>query len=96
MSGEREGEKGKEHEEAMSNTVIGNTHTVSTVQTCMHTIHVHVDTPTSLWSWSTMGTPLISRISSPGLRGLATRLRGSLQDTHTGHENILLCRITTP
>ena len=33
---------------------------------------------TSFWSWSTMATPLISRISSPGLRGLPTRLRGNL------------------
>jgi len=34
--------------------------------------------PTSSWSWSTMGTPLISRMSSPIFRGLAMRLRGNL------------------
>ena len=46
-------------------------------------IHVHYIKCTSFWSWSTMGTPLISRISSPGLRGLPTRLRGSLHNSHT-------------
>ena len=45
-------------------------------------ICMYIAVYTSFWSWSTMGTPLISSISSPGLRGLPTRLRGSLH-THT-------------
>ena len=54
---------------------------------------------TSFWSWSTMGTPLISRISSPGLRGLPTRLRGSLQCTQytqNFYYTFLLCPSLLP
>ena len=35
-------------------------------------------TPTSFWSCSTIGTPLISKISSPSLSAVVERLRGSL------------------
>ncbi len=35
-----------------------------------------------------MGTPLISTISSPGLRGLATRLRGSLSRAERREETV--------
>ena len=46
-----------------------------------------------------MGTPLISRISSPGLRGLPTRLRGSLQCTQytqNFYYTFLLCPSLLP
>ena len=51
--------------------------------------HTKLNTCTSVWSWSTIGTPLISRISSPIRSGLAFRYRGSLKQAQLWKERMM-------
>ena len=51
--------------------------------------HIKFYTCTSVWSWSTIGTPLISRISSPIRSGLAFRYRGSLKQAQLWKERMM-------
>ena len=55
--------------------------------------NIHTCTCTSVWSWSTIGTPLISRISSPIRSGLAFKYRGSLEQSQW-KELIHVCKCT--